>query len=93
MKICYSCQHQFLDKYQAFRSSLCPSCGKDVKVCKNCKFYSPSSQNQCREHIQDPVKDKERANFCDYFVFVQAKENESSKKESSAKDDFNNLFI
>ena len=41
----------------------------------------------------DPVKDKERANFCDYFVFVQAKENESNKKESSAKDDFNNLFI
>ncbi len=32
-----------------------------------CEFYDTSKAKHCRETIADEVKDKERANFCDYF--------------------------
>jgi hypothetical protein len=36
-------------------------------VCKLCEWYSVSVAKHCREPIAEEVKDKERANFCDYF--------------------------
>lgn len=32
-----------------------------------CEFYGTHKAKSCREPIADEVKDKERANFCDYF--------------------------
>jgi hypothetical protein len=37
-------------------------------VCKLCEFYNTSVAKHCRETIAEEVKDKERANFCDYFT-------------------------
>jgi hypothetical protein len=45
----------------------CKSCGAELHVCKLCAFYSVSVAKHCREPIAEEVKDKERANFCDYF--------------------------
>lgn len=45
----------------------CRGCGAALHVCKLCEFYSVSVAKQCREPIAEEVKDKERANFCDYF--------------------------
>lgn len=42
-------------------------CHSDLHVCKNCQFYDPRAYNECREPSADVVKEKERANFCDYF--------------------------
>ena len=76
-----------------YRSSTCPSCGKDVKVCLNCRFYEPGAHWDCRETIQEPVRDKDRANFCDYFVLSRARQAKgSSKRDESARNDFNKLF-
>lgn len=36
-------------------------------MCKLCEWYSTSVAKHCREPIAEEVKDKERANFCDYF--------------------------
>jgi hypothetical protein len=36
-------------------------------VCKLCEFYSIAVAKHCRETIAEEVKDKQRANFCDYF--------------------------
>lgn len=49
------------------RRDECPKCHADVHVCKNCKNYDPNAYNECREPQADIVKDRERANFCDYF--------------------------
>jgi hypothetical protein len=38
-----------------------------LHVCKLCEWYSTSVAKHCREPIAEEVKDKERANFCDYF--------------------------
>ena len=70
MASCYSCGHEFPESMAVYRSTLCPSCGKDVKVCLNCRFYDPGAHWDCRETINEMVADKERANFCEFFVLA-----------------------
>lgn len=50
-----------------FRAA-CPACDRPAHVCRNCNFYDPTYNNQCRETQAERVVDKERANFCEYFV-------------------------
>jgi hypothetical protein len=45
----------------------CPQCHAELHVCKLCEWYSLSVAKHCRETVAEEVKDKERANFCDYF--------------------------
>lgn len=45
----------------------CKRCNAELHVCKLCEFYSIAVAKHCREPIAEEVKDKERANFCDYF--------------------------
>lgn len=45
----------------------CPQCHEDVHCCRNCQFYDPKVYNECREPAADKVREKERANHCDYF--------------------------
>jgi len=52
------------------RKEECPHCSADLHVCRNCGFYDEGSYNQCRESQAERVVDKEKANFCDYFKFV-----------------------
>lgn len=95
MKRCYHCNYEFDFHFKAFRNSLCPSCSRDVKVCKNCEFYSPEKQHGCSESVQETITDKERANFCDFFRFNDNSAATSDKKEdtaSKAKDKFDSLF-
>ena len=33
----------------------------------NCKNYDPQVAEQCKERDADPVTDKERANFCEFY--------------------------
>jgi hypothetical protein len=51
------------------RSLRCEKCGKDVRSCRNCRFHSPASSGECREPqaAADPPRDRERANFCEWF--------------------------
>lgn len=46
----------------------CPRCDRPLHSCRNCEFYDPSFNNQCREPMAERVVEKERANFCDYFA-------------------------
>ncbi|MBU4426961.1 MAG: hypothetical protein KKB35_09515 [Proteobacteria bacterium] len=50
------------------KNDTCLHCGKDLRCCKQCKFYDPHSYNDCREVLAERIVDKERSNFCDYFV-------------------------
>jgi hypothetical protein len=49
------------------RRDECPKCGGDVHCCLNCRFHDPHAHNQCREPQAEPVTDRDRANFCDFF--------------------------
>lgn len=49
------------------RLSECLSCRAELHVCRLCEFYDPSVAEACREPMTEEVKDKTRANFCEYF--------------------------
>ena len=49
------------------RLAECEACRADLHVCRLCKSYDPRSNGDCDEQRADEVRDKERANFCDYF--------------------------
>lgn len=52
---------------QISRREECPHCRADVHVCRNCQFYDPKAYNECREPQAEVVREKDRANFCDFF--------------------------
>lgn len=67
MAVCHACGTSIDDRTRVYRTSVCPGCGRDLKCCLNCRFYDPSAHWQCRETIPEEVRDKEKANFCEYF--------------------------
>jgi len=49
------------------RRAECPQCQAELHVCRLCHFYDPRVEGKCREDRAEEVREKERANFCDYF--------------------------
>ncbi|MGH9351931.1 MAG: hypothetical protein ACRD2G_07205 [Terriglobia bacterium] len=73
----------------------CPRCDADLHCCKNCDFYDPAKHNQCNESQAEWVRDKEAANYCDYFRPALRGASLASPPASSledAKKKFNSLF-
>jgi len=64
---CHHCQHSWELSPPVARSSECPGCRRDARVCLNCKFYDPGASRACREEQAEWVKEKDRSNFCSYF--------------------------
>ena len=63
---CYSCG-RLLNADDYPRGSLCPGCRSETRCCRNCEFFAPSQNNQCREPQAERVVDKEKSNFCEFF--------------------------
>jgi hypothetical protein len=49
------------------RKDLCPDCGVELHVCRMCIHFDPAAPAQCREDDAEDVKEKELANFCEWF--------------------------
>jgi hypothetical protein len=66
--VCWKCGSSIADLSLPLRRlDECRKCGAELHVCKLCEWYSTAVAKHCREPIAEEVKDKERANFCDYF--------------------------
>ena len=66
--VCWKCGASLAElSLPLSRLDECKKCGAELHVCKLCEFYNLSVAKHCRETIAEEVKDKERANFCDYF--------------------------
>ena len=65
---CFHCHKDIPINGIIGRRDECPHCRSDVHVCKNCDFYDVKAYNECREPSADVVREKDRANFCDYFT-------------------------
>lgn len=76
---CFSCQKQLQLLTPIGRREECPQCRSDVHVCKNCQHYDAKAYNECREPQADVTREKDRANFCDYFTPGAASTAKSSK--------------
>lgn len=65
--MCWYCGTPVTDKEPLGRSLRCAVCGKDLRVCRHCRFYLPGARGDCSEPNAEPPADKERGNFCDWF--------------------------
>jgi len=95
MASCFRCGAELPEK--VFRATVCESCGADARVCLNCTFYDEAAHWQCRETIPEAVRDKDRANFCDFFRPASDRpgpgaSGDYEKKQSQARDAFSKLF-
>ncbi|MFC1837705.1 hypothetical protein ACFLYW_03390 [Thermodesulfobacteriota bacterium] len=87
---CSFCQKEITERKIHIRDE-CPVCGRDLHICLNCEFYARDAYRQCRESIREPVQDKEKANYCDFFRAAK-----TGSVQGSAEDDtlnkLNDLF-
>lgn len=49
------------------RRDECPKCRAELHVCRMCVHYAPRLLRRCDEDDAPDVRDKETANFCDYY--------------------------
>lgn len=69
--VCWKCGAPIGDQPLPLgRTAECSVCRADLHVCRMCEFYDTRVAMSCRETIADEVKDKGRANFCDYFTVI-----------------------
>lgn len=66
--VCWKCGASLAALSMPFRRlEVCPECDSELHVCRMCTFYDPNSIDQCTQEDAEEVREKERANFCDYY--------------------------
>jgi hypothetical protein len=90
---CWKCGAELADLSLPFgRADYCRACRAEVHVCRMCRFFDVTKPNQCAEPVADPVRDKERANFCGYFEPVRGRFRPADPAASQARDALEALF-
>jgi hypothetical protein len=95
--MCWYCGSPVTESGPLGRSMRC-SCGKDLRCCRHCRFFLPGSRGDCSEPGAEPVSDKERANFCDWFSLdpqfrsPTGGQQKARAAQGSAKAAFDSLF-
>ena len=66
--VCWKCGETLVDiPLPLSRRAECRACGAELHVCKMCEYFDPKIAGSCREDRAEDVREKERANFCDYI--------------------------
>ncbi|MGH8400395.1 MAG: hypothetical protein ACRESU_04760 [Gammaproteobacteria bacterium] len=67
--VCWHCGASLKDVPMPLsRLSECLACHAELYVCRMCRFHDSKLRHGCREERAEHVQEKERANFCEYFV-------------------------
>jgi predicted RNA-binding Zn-ribbon protein involved in translation (DUF1610 family) len=95
-RMCWYCGSPLTESEPIGRGLSCPQCGKDLRVCRHCQFFKDGSFD-CAESGAEPVADKEKANFCEWFAldrkFRSPRDSAKSADQArSAKEKFDTLF-
>jgi hypothetical protein len=64
---CFRCGGAYELQGRIGLRDVCPACDADLHTCLNCRHYNRSAHNECNEPQAEWVRDKDRANYCDYF--------------------------
>ena len=68
MLVCWSCGADISRlPLPLGRRAECPGCHAELHVCRMCRHHDVGKAKQCREPMAEEVRDKARANFCDWF--------------------------
>lgn len=94
MNVCALCGKGVEVGREMSRKETCPSCGGDLHICLNCRFYSETAHNKCLETKAEFQRSRDRANFCDYFKYREGTGGggASSETKDAAKKAFDDLF-
>lgn len=93
MKLCFYCHREIKAPNRVGFNDTCAYCGTDLHACLNCRFYDRHSYNECRETQSEWVKEKDRANRCEYFAFADARNGKNRYNEAAeAKAKLDELF-
>ena len=74
------------------RRAVCPSCRAELHVCRQCRHYDTAKAKQCRELAADEVRDKVRANFCDWFQPAAGRADGPAGPSSNTRAALDDLF-
>ena len=84
MKVCHACRKELSLGPRVGRKDECPHCRADLACCLNCRFYDRSAPKQCREPIAELVREKDKANYCDHFLFKETAATDVPAKDGPA---------
>jgi len=81
---CYKCRSklEFSAGDKILRHEECGQCKCSLHCCKMCHFYDVRVYNECRETLAERILEKEKPNFCSYFILADG----GSNKGPSAED-------
>ena len=85
MPRCCFCREGFEIEGRVMRKDVCPRCRRDLHACVQCRFYDPGYHNRCREPRAAMVRDRDRANVCDYFELAPVSPPGSDPEEAKRR--------
>ena len=91
--VCWKCGASLADfSLPLGRRDECRACRAELHVCRMCRFYDTRKAKACAEPVADEVLDKERSNFCGYFVAAGGRFTPRSGAEERARNALDELF-
>lgn len=93
--VCHLCGAALDVHEPVARDAECEACRGDVRCCRNCRHYDERYNNACTETQAEPVPEKHRRNFCEFFYFSRepfAGKGASVSRESDARRKLDALF-
>src|SRR5262245_7513060 len=95
--VCHNCGRELKLIGKITRLDECPHCGAETHCCKNCRYLDPEQKKQCSEPQADLVRDKMKANFCDFYepnnrVPLTSRGGAQSVNRDDVRKAFDNLF-
>ena len=67
--VCFRCGASLAElSLPLTRRDECPDCSAHLHVCRMCRYFDPTAVRQCLEDDAEDVVDKERLNFCEWFI-------------------------
>jgi hypothetical protein len=88
---CAFCGNSIQIEDKVTRYDTCKHCGGDLRCCRQCRFYDQNAYNECKEIIAERVTDKDRSNFCGYFLIRDSPQRKVDPAQD-AKDALEALF-
>lgn len=92
MKKCHACKKELEITGKIARRETCPFCRADLYCCLNCSFYDKHASKECREPVSEIVKEKQKANYCDYFRFKEAQKEVAASQAEGTRKELEDLF-
>ncbi len=92
MKVCHKCLREVPFETRVLRSEYCPWCASALHCCLNCTFHDPHAHNECTEHGTDLIRDRDAANYCNFFQFAEGPRGGDNSEQQRAKKKLDGLF-